>query len=435
MKYFSTNNKFHITGFEEAVINGLAPDGGLYMPARIPVLEKSFIENITSYSLIDIAQLIIENFTESEIPQKDLKEIIEKAFIFPAPLHSLDKNTYVLELFHGPTLAFKDFGARFMARTMEYFVRKRNMELNILVATSGDTGSAVANGFYDVEGINVFILYPSNKVSFIQEKQLTTLDKNVVALEIDGTFDDCQRLVKEAFVNKSINEKLNLSSANSINIARLLPQSIYYFEAYKQLIDKNCKTIFSVPSGNLGNLTAGLFAFKMGLPVHKFIGATNSNKVFTDYLNTGNFLPTASRKTFSNAMDVGNPSNIERILNLYSNELFDIRKDIYSLSFNDFNTLEGMKEVYDKFNYIIDPHGAIGYQAAKNKLNSAESELFNTIILETAHPSKFNDIVEKALGFEVEIPDRLKECLNKEKHSTQLSNKFEDLKNYLLSRQ
>jgi len=317
-----------------------------------------------------------------------------------------------------------------MAKTMGYFVAKRNTNLNILVATSGDTGSAVAHGFYDTPGINVFILYPKGKVSLIQEKQLTTLDKNITALEINGTFDDCQRLVKTAFVDKELNKKLNLTSANSINIARLLPQAFYYFEAYKQIKDKKLHSIFSVPSGNLGNLTAGLIAKKIGLPISKFIGALNSNKVFAEYLQTGIFTPRPSIQTLSNAMDVGNPSNLIRIMEIYSNILKEMQNDIHAESYDDIQTRKGIKEVYENYKYIIDPHGSVGYLALKDFIKF--NQQFNGVVLETAHPAKFKDVIEEELKIEVEIPERLAVCLNKEKRTVELSSQYEDLREYLM---
>jgi len=430
MKYYSTNNKNLIVNFETAVMQGLSEDGGLFMPAEFPQMEKDFIDSLEKYSFQEIAFRIAKKFIEDEIPESSLHDIISNSITFPAPLVSIGKNLYVLELFHGPTLAFKDFGARFMAKTMGYFVAKRNTNLNILVATSGDTGSAVAHGFYDTPGINVFILYPKGKVSLIQEKQLTTLDKNITALEIDGTFDDCQRLVKTAFVDKELNKKLNLTSANSINIARLLPQAFYYFEAYKQILDKKIRSIFSVPSGNLGNLTAGLIAKKIGLPISKFIGAVNSNSVFAEFLRTGIFNPRPSIQTLSNAMDVGNPSNLIRIREIYSNILKDMQNDIHSESYDDIQTRKGIKEVYEKYKYIIDPHGSVGYLALRDYINFLQQ--FNGVILETAHPAKFKEVIEEELKIEVEIPERLAVCLKKEKRTVELSSQYEDLKEYLM---
>ncbi len=430
MKYYSTNNKNLIVNFETAVMHGLAEDGGLFMPAEFPRMEKDFIDQLEKFSFQEIAFRIAKKFIDNEISDSNLQEIISNSITFPAPLVSIGKNLYILELFHGPTLAFKDFGARFMAKTMGYFVAKRNTSLNILVATSGDTGSAVAHGFYDTPGINVFILYPKGKVSLIQEKQLTTLDKNITALEINGTFDDCQRLVKTAFVDKELNKKLNLTSANSINIARLLPQAFYYFEAYKQIKDKKLHSIFSVPSGNLGNLTAGLIAKKIGLPISKFIGALNSNKVFAEYLQTGEFKPRPSIQTLSNAMDVGNPSNLIRIIEIYSNILKEMQYDIHAESYDDIQTRKGIKEVYENYKYIIDPHGSVGYLALRDYIKF--SQQFNGVVLETAHPAKFKDVIEEELKIEVEIPERLALCLNKEKRTIELSSQYEDLKEYLL---
>lgn len=430
MKFYSTNNRNNIVGFEKAVMSGLADDSGLYMPCSFPNL-KSLVASIEGLSFQEISYDVIKNFVQEEIPPGSLKNIIEQSINFPAPVSGLDNQLGILELFHGPTLAFKDFGARFMAQTMGYFVRNEETELNILVATSGDTGSAVANGFYGVEGINVFILYPSGKVSPIQEKQLTTLDKNVHTLEIIGTFDDCQRLVKEAFVDQELLKKIRLSSANSINIARLLPQSFYYFEAFKQLPSNGKKILYCVPSGNLGNLTAGLFAKMMGLPISNFIAATNSNNVFTDYLKTGKFMKRKSVQTLSNAMDVGNPSNLVRIIDMYKNNIENVSNDILSFSHNDRETVEAIKEVYMKYGYVIDPHGAVGYLAAKKYLESTDQSSF-VLILETAHASKFKDIVENSIDKEIEIPARLASCLNEEKKSVILSSDYNDFKEFLL---
>ncbi|MBI3123479.1 MAG: threonine synthase [Ignavibacteriales bacterium] len=433
MKYYSTNNKSIFFSFEEAVMKGLADDGGLFMPQSLPNLSEEFFANIESKSFVEIALEVSKHFIEDEIPQSKLEEIVTAAINFSAPIVEIEKNLFVLELFHGPTLAFKDFGARFMAKTMGYFAQKENSHLNILVATSGDTGSAVANGFYNTPGISVYILYPKGKVSKIQEQQLTTLGKNITALEIDATFDDCQRLVKSAFVDSELTSKLNLSSANSINIARLLPQSFYYMEAYKQIPNKALPVVFSVPSGNLGNITAGLLAKKMGLPIQKFIGATNKNDVFTEFIKSGNFNPRASVQTLSNAMDVGNPSNLARIIDLYSNSVSEIRNDIYSATFSDEQTREAIKSVYENNNYVIDPHGAVGYLALEKFLKDNSDQEFISIVLETAHPAKFKDVVEEELSINVEIPERLAACLTKEKRAVELSSDYKSLKKYLLS--
>lgn len=399
------------------------------MPEFIPQLDSSFINSFEDYSFQEIAFVIAKKFIKDEIEENDLKNIIERAINFPAPLVKLNDDLNILELFHGPTLAFKDFGARFMAETISHFTKEK---LNILVATSGDTGSAVAGGFFGKENINVFLLYPSGKVSEIQEKQLTTWGGNITALEIKGTFDDCQQLVKTAFVDKELTSQKKFSSANSISIARLLPQIFYYFEAYKQLKDKSKQTIVCVPSGNLGNLTAGLFAKMMGLPIDKFIAATNRNDIFTKYINTGKFEPRASVQTLSNAMDIGSPSNFARIISSYKNLYEEIKSDIYSASFNDEETVVAIKEVYKKYNYIIDPHGAVGYLAVKKFIEENENRNSNFIILETAHPAKFLTTVEGAISIKVEIPQRLEECLHKEKRSTLLSNNYQEFKEFLV---
>jgi threonine synthase len=433
MRYYCTRDKNNLVSFKTAVMDGLSKDGGLFMPEEIPTLPQSFTGDIKNISFEEIGFEIARRFIGDEIELYELKSIINEAINFPAPLVELSNDLSVLELFHGPTLAFKDFGARFMAKTMGHFVKGSNKELNILVATSGDTGSAVAYGFYGVEGINVYLLYPSGKVSEIQEKQLTTLDKNITSLEIDGTFDDCQRLVKAAFVDNEVTAKLNLSSANSINIARLIPQSFYYVNAYRQIKDKNKPVIVSIPSGNLGNLTAALFAKKMGIPFAKYIGATNSNDVFTEYMNTGNFNPRKSVLTLSNAMDVGNPSNLERIIELYNNDVEAVRADIHSTSYNDDDTKKGIKEVFEKYNYVIEPHGAVGYDAYTNYVRENNLKGVNGIIVETAHPAKFKDVVEETINRKVEIPERLAVCLSKEKKTIKLDSRFESFKDLLLN--
>jgi len=432
MNYYSTNNKNLKVSFKDAVLKGLAEDGGLFMPESIPELNKNFIQNLNTFSFQEMAFTIAKNFIDDEIEEDQLEKIIYDSINFDAPLVKLDENFFILELFHGPSLAFKDFGARFMARVFSHFNKDNYKELVILVATSGDTGSAVANGFYEAEGIKVVILYPSGKISDIQEKQITTLGKNIIALEIEGTFDDCQHLVKKAFVDTELKTKMNLSSANSINIARLIPQSFYYVNAIKQLGVTNKKIVFSVPSGNFGNLTAGLFAKKMGLNIERFIAAVNRNNVFTEYIETGKLEPRPSVKTLSNAMDVGNPSNFSRILELYENNHDQIKKDIYSKSFNDEQTILAIKEVYKNFNYIIDPHGAVGYLAVKEFAKDYGNE-FNIIILETAHPAKFSETIENILGIDIKTPERLKKYQSREKHSIKISNEYDKLKDYLIT--
>ena len=363
MRLYSTKNPTSFVSLKEAVFKGLPEDNGLFMPEFIPQLSNDFIKNLKNHSFQSIAFEVAKTLIGDTIPEKDLKNIVESAIDFPAPVVKLEDDTYILELFHGPSLAFKDFGARFMAQLMSYFNQGDNKELVILVATSGDTGGAVAAGFYKALGIKVVILYPSGKVSMLQEKQLTTLGENITALEVEGTFDDCQALVKKAFLDSELTHKIRLSSANSINIARLIPQSFYYFEAYKQLDTKGKPVIFSIPSGNFGNLTAGLFAKKMGLPIHQFLAATNANDVVPQYLASGSYKPIPSVRTLSNAMDVGNPSNFARMLNLYSSTWNNMIEDIKGYSYNDEQTKAAVKEVFSKYNYIIDPHGAVGYLA------------------------------------------------------------------------
>ncbi len=430
MKYYSDKNKNLCADLKTAVLEGLAPDGGLFIPENIPLLSQSFLDSLHNFSFSEIAFEVLKPYVSENMNDDVLSSIISRTFTFPAPVIKLSKNLGILELFHGPTLAFKDFGARFMANTMSHFIRQENRELNILVATSGDTGSAVAHGFYGVEGINVYILYPSQKVSKIQEMQLTTLDKNITALEIEGTFDDCQKLVKEAFTDQELRKYIPLSSANSINIARLLPQSIYYFEAFKQIPrDKN--VIFSVPSGNLGNLTAGLIAKKSGLPVKKFIAAANANSVFTEYIESGRFIPRPSVKTYSNAMDVGNPSNLARIDSIYGNLLKSIRDDIFSISFSDVQTIQAIKELKEKYNYLIDPHGAVGYLAF-DKYAKTQDDF--GVILETAHPAKFGDVIELNTGYKIEMPLRLADYLKDKKKSIKMDTQYNSLKSFLLSK-
>jgi threonine synthase len=434
MKFYSTNRNSQSVTFREALMKGLADDGGLYMPASIPKFDKGFFDRLNEFSFKEIAFLIAQKFIEDEIEEDDLKRIINEAINFPAPVVPLDDNISVLELFHGPTLAFKDFGARFMAKTMGHFISRENRGLNILVATSGDTGSAVANGFYNIPGINVFILFPKGKVSYIQEMQLTTLDGNVTALEIDGSFDDCQRLVKSAFVDTELNKQLNLSSANSINFARLLPQMFYYFEAFKQIENKTGEIFFCVPSGNLGNLTAGLIAKEMGLPISKFIAATNANTTFAEFVKNGRFVPRDSILTLSNAMDVGNPSNLARIQSLYSDNIELIREHIYSDSADDDVTADTIRRVYKNYKYVIDPHGAVGFYVTNFFLSTRQIKNYSAVILETAHPAKFADVIEKELNIKIELPERLKNCLGKEKKSVSLSSDYKEFKRYLFEK-
>ena len=430
MRLYSTKNKSKFVDLKTAVFKGLPEDNGLYMPEHIPTLPQAFIKELKDFSFKEIALNVTSNLFGKAIPKDDLAGLIVKAINFPAPVVTLDEQYHILELFHGPSLAFKDFGARFMAQLMSYFNQGENKELTILVATSGDTGGAVAAGFYKTPGIKVVILYPSGKVSNLQEKQLTTLGHNIQALEIDGTFDDCQALVKQAFLNKELQSKLRLSSANSINIARLVPQSFYYFEAYKQLPESDKPTVFCVPSGNFGNLTAGIMAKKMGLPVDHFIAATNDNDVVPEYLSSGTYTPRPSVPTISNAMDVGSPSNFARMLDFYSSDWDVMKGDISGYAYNDAQTRVGVKELYDKYNYVIDTHGAVGYLALKEYLAVHPNK--RGIVLETAHPSKFIDEVEKVLEQKIEIPERLAVLANEEKVATFLQPDFEQFKSWLL---
>ena len=429
MKLYSTKNPNKFVSLREAVFKGLPEDNGLFMPDEIPQLPSEFITNLKNHSFQSIAFEVSRHLLRGVIPDSDLKNIVESAIDFPAPVVRLDDDTHILELFHGPSLAFKDFGARFMAQLMSYFNRGEEKELVILVATSGDTGGAVAAGFYKTLGIKVVILYPSGKVSMLQEKQLTTLGENITALEVNGTFDDCQALVKKAFLDDELTEKIRLSSANSINIARLIPQSFYYFEAYKQLADYRKPVVFSIPSGNFGNLTAGLFAQKMGLPIAKFIAATNANDVVPQYLASGNYAPHPSVPTLSNAMDVGNPSNFARMLDLYSSTWNIMKGNIVGFAYDDERTKAAMREVFAKYNYVIDPHGAVGYLALKEY--QRQNDVVG-VVLETAHPAKFLDDVEQILGQNIEIPERLASLADKKKEAISIDIDFEPFKKWLL---
>ncbi|MBI4231745.1 threonine synthase [Candidatus Peregrinibacteria bacterium] len=469
MQLYSTNHNSPEVSLKEAVLRGLAPDGGLYMPKEIPKLPQEFFDKIHTLNFQEIALEVAHALVQNDIPRSDLKKIIDESINFDAPLLALNKELFALELYHGPTLAFKDFGARFIARLVSYFSDK---PLIILVATSGDTGSAVAQGFLKVPGTSVVLLYPGGKVSHIQEQQLSTLKDNISALEINGNFDDCQALVKKAFNELGL-DHLNLTSANSINIARLIPQSFYYFWAYAQHrqyeIEHGIKRahgasaqqrdesgfagsalqqahthnapIFAIPSGNFGNLTAGLIAKRMGLPVSKFVAAVNANDSFTKYLETGHFEPKPTKQTITNAMDVGNPSNFARITELYQNDLQAIKEDIWSKSFTDEQTKEALRKVYKEYNYIMDPHGAVAYLGLQEYLR--QSMPAPGIFLETAHPAKFKDVVEEALGEglpkaqkgpQIEIPATLAACLNKKKHTHKLDPDFYYFKNWLIEK-
>lgn len=434
MRYYSTNRIVNEVSLEEAVIKGLAADKGLYMPNSIKKLPAEFFEEIENMSFQEISYRVAEAFFGEDIPADDLKAIVYDTLSFDTPVVHVKENIYSLELFHGPTLAFKDVGGRFMARLLGYFVKNSvDKQVNVLVATSGDTGSAVANGFLGVPGVHVYVLYPKGKVSEIQEKQFTTLGQNITALEIDGCFDDCQALVKQAFLDEELNSKLFLTSANSINLARFLPQSFYYFYAYAQLkkIGKANDVVISVPSGNFGNITAGLFAQAMGLPIKRFIAANNRNDIFYNYLRTGNFEPKASVCTIANAMDVGNPSNFARILDLYGHSHKEICKHLSGETYSDEEIAQSVKKTWRENRYLLDPHGACGYLALTQELEPEETGVF----LETAHPAKFKDTIDKILGEEIEIPLPLQEFMKGTKETVEMSKEFDDLKNFLLREQ
>lgn len=406
MKFYSTNNPKLKVDLRRAVTEGLAPDNGLYMPEHIPLLSADFFREIGRKSFREIAFEVANHLIGDDISKDELQRIVDHTIQFDAPLVPVEAGLYALELFHGPTLAFKDFGARFMSQLLGYFANQQDKEIVILVATSGDTGSAVANGFLDVPGTKVVVLYPSGKVSEIQEKQFTTLGKNITAIEVDGTFDDCQRLVKQAFLDRELNAKLFLTSANSINIARLIPQSFYFFYAYSRLQEKGKPIVFSVPSGNFGNLTGGLLAKKMGLPVSKFIAATNINDVVPEYLTSRQFKPRASEQTISNAMDVGNPSNFARIIDLFQNDFERISELIFGCAFTDEETKAAMRQVFATNGYVMDPHGAVAYLGLKKYIKESNADVTG-VFAETAHPAKFRDVVQETLSNPVAIPEKL----------------------------
>lgn len=433
MILYSTNNSEQTATLEEAVFKSLPPDNGLYMPQNIPTVSANFLKNIDQLSFNEIALEVAHTLLGSSINKSDLEDIIHKSFDFESPIVEIEPNTFCLELFHGPSMAFKDFGARFMAALMSYFLVKSQKEIKILVATSGDTGGAVAQGFHNVEGISVTILYPSGKVSDIQEKQLTTLGGNVTALEIDGTFDDCQALVKQAFLDPELNQQYNLASANSINIARLIPQSFYYFSAYAQVKKQCLPVVFSVPSGNFGNLSAGILAYRMGLPVAHFVAATNRNNVVPNYLASGKYQPVPSVETISNAMDVGNPSNFVRLTRFFGDEWESVKNQIAGYWFDDEQTYHAMRSVYDSKGYLMCPHTAVAYLGLKKYL-ATTSQPHTGIFLSTAHYAKFLDVVEHALGHQnIPIPQRLSALLEKPKEAVQLSKNFADFKAYLMT--
>ena len=455
MKYYSTNGKAPLADLQKAVVKGLAEDRGLYMPERIEKLPKAFFDDIQDMRFQDIAYNVASNFFGEDVDEDALQDIVYDTLSFDCPVVKVTDNIYTLELFHGPTLAFKDVGARFMARLLGYFLRRggsscgcgtsENGMVNVLVATSGDTGSAVANGFLGVEGIHVYVLYPKGKVSPIQECQFTTLGQNITAIEVDGVFDDCQALVKSAFMDEELNNHMKLTSANSINVARFLPQAFYYFNAYARIKEQlsngklsNSQMVMCVPSGNFGNICSALFGHEMGLPVKRFIAANNANDIFYNYLQTGRYEPKASLQTLANAMDVGDPSNFARIINLYSenNKLSpeETHERITSLisgaTYSDDQIRQTMRQCYEETGYILDPHGACGYQALADGLKPGEVGVF----CETAHPAKFKEKVDDILSIDVDIPARLRACMLGEKQSTPMTKDFADFKRYLLAR-
>jgi len=431
MRYYSTNNKSKYVSLHDAVVNGLAEDRGLYMPEKINRLPEEFFKNIDKMSFQEISFEVAKAFFSDDVDEKSLKDIVYDTLSFDCPVKKVCDDIWTLELFHGPTLAFKDVGARFMARLLEYFIRQEAHQIvNVLVATSGDTGSAVANGFLGVDGIHVYVLYPKGKVSKIQECQFTTLGRNITAIEIDGVFDDCQSLVKSAFMDKDLNKHMKLTSANSINVARFLPQAFYYFNAYARMKANGLaeNLVMCVPSGNFGNITAGLFAREMGLPIRRFIAANNANNIFYNYLKTGVYEPKPSVQTIANAMDVGDPSNFARIYDLYNGSHDKISSIISGATYTDDEIKASVKQCFKDNGYILDPHGACGYQALKDNLKKGETGVF----CETAHPAKFKDTIENIIDTEIEIPQRLSDFMKGKKQTVELSNKFDDFKTFLL---
>lgn len=428
MKYYSTNNHKHQVGLSEAVIKGLAPDNGLYMPERIPVLPNDLIEIMSEMSFREIGYAMIGALFSEDLTDKQIQELVDHTISFDAPIVEVEKDVYSLELFHGPTLAFKDVGARFCSKLMSMLVEDKSKTLRVLVATSGDTGSAVANGFLGVEGVEVIILFPKGKVSKLQEKQFTTLGQNITALEVEGVFDDCQTLVKQAFLDRELNEKLMLTSANSINIARWIPQSLYYFYAFSRLPKTSKKVAFAVPSGNFGNIGAGILAQQMGLPIEQFVAATNVNKVVPEYLHGSPFKAMPSIPTVSNSMDVGNPSNFPRLLALYEGDEKRFRENVKGYFYTDGQTVEAIQAIQPK-GYTLDPHGAVGYLGLKDFM--AENPGYVGVFLETAHPGKFRDVVEEALGVKLVLPERLAAFLQGEKQVIPMGKSFEEFKGFL----
>jgi len=428
MQYFSTNNSNHKVSLAQAVIKGLAPDNGLYMPERIPVLKKELIESFSDKTFQEIGYAVIGALFSEDLSETQIKELVDHTLTFDAPLVEVEDGIYSLELFHGPTLAFKDFGARFCSKLMSMLQSKSEQTVRVLVATSGDTGSAVANGFLGVDGVEVIILFPKGKVSLLQEKQFTTLGQNITALEVDGVFDDCQTLVKQAFLDADLDEKLLLTSANSINIARWIPQCLYYFYAFSRLPKAHKKVVFAVPSGNFGNIGAGILAQQMGLPIERFVAATNVNKVVPDFLKGEAFAAKPSIQTLSNSMDVGNPSNFPRLLSLYGGDGDKFRENVKGYFYTDEKTVQAIQAVKSK-GYTLDPHGAVGYLGLKDFME--ENPDYAGVFLETAHPGKFRDVVEEALGEKVDLPERLAAFLDGQKSVIPMGRSFVEFKEFL----
>lgn len=429
MQFYSLNHSSPKVSFKEAVIKGIAPDKGLYFPERIPKIDKKIFDRIDDYSNQELAYEMIKEFVGDDIPAADLKSIIEDTLNFDFPLVPIEEGVFCLELFHGPTMAFKDVGGRFMARCLSYFNKKQTTEVTVLVATSGDTGGAVASGFLGVKGVNVLILYPSGKVSEVQEKQLTTLGQNIKALEVDGTFDDCQAMVKTAFLDTEITDTIQLTSANSINVARWLPQMFYFAFAYKQLKDRSKKLVFSTPSGNFGNICAGFMAQQIGLPINHFIASTNANRVVPNFMVNGVYEPLKSVATISNAMDVGDPSNFIRIREIFKDNFKQLQKNLSSYSFSDYQTREAMQDVHTETGYVMDPHGAVGYLGLKQYLK--EQKKTQGIFLETAHPVKFLDVVEPVIQKRIPYPPQIEEIMDRKKVADSIST-YDELKAFLL---
>ena len=431
MNYFSLNNKNHKVNFKEALFNGLAPDRGLYFPQEIKSLKKSFISNLDDYDKIEISMEVISQFIGNQIDEESLKKIIEHSIDFEFPLKKIDENISVLELFHGPSMAFKDVGARFTSRCLSHFIRKGyDKKVTVLVATSGDTGAAVASGFHKVEGIDVFILYPKNKISNIQEKQISTFSDNIFPIEVVGTFDDCQEIVKDALTDKDLTSNFNFTTANSINISRWIPQTLYYFFAYSQLPSDIEKSSFSIPSGNYGNLFSAIVSKKLGLPIENIISSNNINNPVERYFQSGAFTPLHSKETLSNAMDVGDPSNFKRVNKIFDHDLDKMKEIIHAFSFTDYETEDAIKNLLKKNKYFCDPHGAIGYLGAKKYIDNNLGS--HCIFLETAHFYKFYDEIKNIIGNEFIVPSQLESILKKEKNSVEI-NGYNHFKEYINS--